>query len=226
MNFSILERRLIEHLRGRIRRGEISERGLARLSGFSQPHIHNVLKGARHMTAEVADAVLARLGLEVEDLLAPEEIRRRLAQREFKDSNFREVPVLKGRIAGGQPFPVETAWTGSRAFTAEFLKRYTRPVLVKVGAAEVSMLSTIQPNDLLLLDQAPERRRTPRFTRIYALSLEEGGTVKRCEIVGRQLIIVPENMQQRGFLPQTVSVEERNILDVIKGEVVWIGREL
>jgi hypothetical protein len=44
--------------------------------------------------------------------------------------------------------------------------------------------------------------------------------------VERDLVIVPQNMQQRGFTPQTISLEDQNILDVIRGEVVWIGREL
>ena len=226
MNFATLQKRLIFHLKTRVRRREMSERGLARLTGFSQPHIHNILKGVRQLTPDVADSILDRLEIEVEDLLGPEEIRRRLPQREFKASPFREVPVLKGRIAAGQPFPVETVWTASRVFTAEFLKRYANPVLVKVGPSETSMLPTIQPSDLLLLDQSPERRQRPRLNRIYALSLPEGGTVKRCHIVGREMLIIPENMQQRGFAPQTISLEDRNILEVVRGEVVWIGREL
>ncbi len=226
MNFSTMERRLLENLKARVRRGEMSERGLSKLIKFSQPHVHNVLAGKRHLTAKIADAVLARLEMEVEDFLAPEEIRRRLPQQGFKDSPFRSVPVLKGRIAAGQPFPLESGWTGSRAFTAEFLKRYDRPILVKVGLNETSMLPTIQPGDLLLLDQSPERRQQPKFSRIYALSLAEGGTLKRCEVVERELVIVPENMQQKGLTPQRLSLEDKNVLDVVKGEVVWIGREL
>jgi hypothetical protein len=88
------------------------------------------------------------------------------------------------------------------------------------------MLPTIQPNDLLLLDLSPERRRHPKMTRIYAVSLEEGGTVKRCEVVGRELVVMPENMQQRGFSPRTIPLTDRDLLEIIRGEVVWIGREL
>jgi DNA-binding transcriptional regulator YdaS (Cro superfamily) len=226
MNFASLERRLLEHLRGRVRRGEISNSALARLLRLSPAHVHNLLNGVRQMTPEVADTVLRRMGLEIEDLLSPEELRPRGMQREFKDSRFREAPILKGRIAAGQPFPLEAVWTGSRAFTSEFLKRYTDPILVKVGPGEISMLPTIQPNDLLLLDQSSERRKRPRMTGIYALSLEDGGTVKRCEIVGNELVIMPENMQTRGFSPRTISLVDRDILEIIKGEVVWIGREL
>ncbi len=226
MNFAALERRLLEHLRGRVRRGEMTNSALARHLRLSPAHMHNLLSGVRQMTPQVADVALHRLGLEITDLLSPEELRPRAPQREFKDSRFREAPVLKGRIAAGQPFPMEAVWTGSRAFTSEFLKRYTDPILVKVGPGEISMLPTIQPNDLLLLDQSAERRRNPRMTGIYALSLEDGGTVKRCEIVGSELVVMPENMQNRGFSPRTISLVDRDILEIVKGEVVWIGREL
>ncbi len=226
MNFSELEQRLLGNLRARVRRREISERRLAINTGFSQPHIHNVLKGARQVTSAVADRIMARLGMAVEDLFDVEELERVLPTRDLKDSPFREVPVLKGRIAAGQPFPVDARFSGSRAFTAEFLKDFVRPVLVKVGASEISMLPTVQPNDLLLIDQDDEKRRKPVFRKIYALSLEEGGTIKHCEVVEGELVIVPENMQQRGFNPRTIPLADRNILEIVRGVVVWIGREL
>lgn len=226
MNFSAIERRLLDHIRARVKKREISERRLAIETGFSQPHIHNVLKGARQLTSEVADRLMARLKIDIEELFEVDELERVLPYREFRDSPFREVPMLKGRVAAGQPFPVDTRFSGSRAFTAEFLQHFTRPVLLKVGAGETSMLPVIQPNDLLLIDQNEDKRRKPEFSKIYALSLDEGGTVKHCEVVNGELVIVPENMQQRGFSPRTVSLEERNILEIVRGQVVWIAREL
>lgn len=226
MNLSQIEKRLIDHLRARVAKGEISERRLAMQAGFSQPHIHNVLKGARQMTPGVADKLMARMNITIEELFEAHELERVLPHRTFEDSPFQQVPMLKGRIAAGQPFPVDARLAGGRAFTAEFVKRFRRPVLIKVGASEISMLPTIQPNDLLLIDQDEQRRRKPMFSRIYALSLKDGGTVKHCEVVEDELVIVPENMQQRGFAPQTVSLEGENILDIVRGEVVWIGREL
>lgn len=55
------------------------------------------------------------------------------------------------------------------------------------------------------------------------MSLEEGRTVKRCDVVGRELL---ENMQQRGFSQRTIPLAGRDILEIIRVEVVWIGREL
>jgi transcriptional regulator with XRE-family HTH domain len=74
MDFQDLERRFIEHLRGRIRSGALTERGLARMAGISQPHVHNVLKGKRVFSIETADAILHVLRLDLLDLLKPDEI--------------------------------------------------------------------------------------------------------------------------------------------------------
>ena len=65
-------RSLLERLRKRVSEqlaaGEWTERGLARRAGISQPHLHNVLKGIRSMTPEVADRLLTTLQMSVDDL--------------------------------------------------------------------------------------------------------------------------------------------------------------
>ena len=74
MTFHELQRRLLDRLRRKIRSGEVTERGLAKLSGISQPHLHNVLKGKRVLSVEMADEILHNLGLNVLDLVEPEEL--------------------------------------------------------------------------------------------------------------------------------------------------------
>ena len=54
---------------------------VARLAGVSQPHIHNVLKGKRFFSLEKADQVLRSLGLDVLDLVEPEEWNQRHLHR-------------------------------------------------------------------------------------------------------------------------------------------------
>jgi len=73
MTFRVLYRRLIDDLRERVRSGEVTERGLARASGISQPHLHNVLKGKRELSPAMADAILKQLDLDLLDLIDPEE---------------------------------------------------------------------------------------------------------------------------------------------------------
>ena len=54
---------LVQRLRDMVRNGELTERAL------SQPHIHNVLKGKRALSVEMADVILNALNLDVHDLL-------------------------------------------------------------------------------------------------------------------------------------------------------------
>lgn len=70
VNITCLFEKLIETVNYNIRNGVATERGLARRVGISQPHMHNLLKGARGMTPETADRLLASLGLSVADLVA------------------------------------------------------------------------------------------------------------------------------------------------------------
>lgn len=71
MDFETLYERLTTNLRDRVRRGEVTERGLARITCVSQPHIHHVLSGKRLLSAEMADRILHRLRLDLLDLLEP-----------------------------------------------------------------------------------------------------------------------------------------------------------
>jgi predicted XRE-type DNA-binding protein len=68
--FVQLYQRLASSLRTRIQNGEFTERGLARVVGVSQPHLHHVLAGKRQFSAEMADQVMRRLQLNVDNLVA------------------------------------------------------------------------------------------------------------------------------------------------------------
>jgi plasmid maintenance system antidote protein VapI len=74
LTFGELKLRLIKTVNARILNGEFSERGLARILGISQPQIHNVLKGARKLHADLADRLLAMLGLSLIELFREEEV--------------------------------------------------------------------------------------------------------------------------------------------------------
>jgi len=74
MDFEQLHGRLVHHLQRRVKSGEITERGLSRLTGVSQPHIHNVLKGKRVLSLSRADGILRQLHLDILDLLEPHEL--------------------------------------------------------------------------------------------------------------------------------------------------------
>jgi transcriptional regulator with XRE-family HTH domain len=74
MNLHKIQQRLIAFLRERVRSGEITERGLARATGVSQPHIHHVLNGKRRLSLETTDAILRQTHMDLLDLIEPGEM--------------------------------------------------------------------------------------------------------------------------------------------------------
>jgi len=74
MYFELLQLRLIAHVQRRVHCGELTERGLARHTGISQPHLHNMLKGARVLSPQMADILLHYLHITLLDLLDENEL--------------------------------------------------------------------------------------------------------------------------------------------------------
>ena len=69
LTFERLQLNLIQQLRDRVHNGEITERSLARGTGISQPHLHNVLKGKRLLSIQKLDRILSYLELDLLDLI-------------------------------------------------------------------------------------------------------------------------------------------------------------
>jgi transcriptional regulator with XRE-family HTH domain len=76
MTFRELHDRLVSEIRERVRNGALTERGVARMTGVSQPHIHNVLNGKRVLSADTADEILRQLSIDLLDLIKPEDFAR------------------------------------------------------------------------------------------------------------------------------------------------------
>ena len=74
VNFQTLQARLLAEVNTRIDNGYFSERALGRLTGISQPHLHNLLKGARKLSPQLADILLDQLGISVLYLLTADEL--------------------------------------------------------------------------------------------------------------------------------------------------------
>jgi len=73
MTLGDLQQRFVALLRKRVRNGEVTERGLAKLVGVSQPHMHNVLRGKRAFSLQTTDDMMRQLRVDVLDLVEPSE---------------------------------------------------------------------------------------------------------------------------------------------------------
>src|ERR1700761_1830408 len=74
VTFHTLRTRLVAAVNARLQNGEFTERGLAKILGVSQPHIHNVLKGARTLQWDLADRFISDLGIRILDLWNEDEL--------------------------------------------------------------------------------------------------------------------------------------------------------
>ena len=221
MTFHELEARLRERLKQMVRRGEISERQLALRTGYTQPHIHNVLKGARGVNAELADALLLCVQMSLDDLLQGEaEIVVGLAAGQV------QVPLWRGQVGPRHRFPDEADPVGYRLFPPAFLARFVGPVLMQLAPEEDAMSPFIEPGDLVLVDRAEGPRQGPVFDFAYVLSLCGHGAVCRCQLVGSALVLLAENGRRSFRLPDHLALIKRNVLDVVRGRVVWTCREI
>jgi hypothetical protein len=91
ISFEALLERLIFAVNARIKNGEYTERGLARILGISQPQMHNVLKGARTLHTDLADRFLWKLGISVLHLFKEDELSDELRAR----LSALELPALR-----------------------------------------------------------------------------------------------------------------------------------
>lgn len=141
----------------------------------------------------------------------------------FTGSEPIEVPLLDDKIAAGAPLPISGNWTETRFFTHSFLRKFTDPILIEVGKDQDSMIPVIFPGDLLLIDRKPVEK--PKHGNIYAVTLDDGGSVKYCEIQNNKLLVTCEN-RFSDFKPVSIDLKGRTLDQIIVGEVVWVGREL
>jgi plasmid maintenance system antidote protein VapI len=81
VTFELLGERLLAFVRLRIKNGEYTERGLARILGISQPQMHNVLKGVRGLRPALADRFLRKFGITALELLSDVELEDALSTR-------------------------------------------------------------------------------------------------------------------------------------------------
>ncbi len=221
--FREITARLLHYLNERVRRGELTERGLARLTGYSQPHIHNVLKGARILGMELADQVMGLLDIPLTSLLTQEE----LAGRAPPDvASGVPVPILAGYLGGGSSYPRFSPSLERRSLPASLVSGLVSPVLVRAHVDEKFMWPLIWPRDLLLLDRSPRERRQPMFEGVYALSWAKKGHLTRCRRVGQALVVMVDDAADPPPISKPISLENRNILDIVQGKVVWLEREL
>ena len=216
MTLAELQNRLLAAVQQKVGRGDWSERRLAHLTGYTQPHIHNVLKRTRGLNLRLADSLLRLLGLTIEELVNG---------CGAQTSASGPLAVCSAPFGLRRPFPEAEEQAASPLLAPALSAGLIDPVVMRLAPGEDSMYPLLLPGDYLLVDRAAPLRTRPDFQHVYVLRLRGRGVACRCQVTGSALVLVSDN-RSSAHLPAQVPLGHGDILDIVRGKVVWAGRQL
>lgn len=224
LHFARLERRLLEALRRRIANGETTERRLARQVGLSQPHVHNVLKGARALTPAVADLLMEGVGLSALDLVQTTELWDALRSRSPMDPGLRHVAVVEGRVSTQDPFPDLGERTDWLCLPASITRTMGRPVFVKASLDD-EVHSFFPDVEVALIDTDESARVIIVPGQWYVVRIDGVGLFRQIRRENHRLILLGQTGLFDSRLPSMLTVHDGSVLQFIRGRVGWMGRD-
>ena len=213
MDFQLLHTRLLALLRARVRNGEITERALARITGVSQPHLHNALKGARLLSTAMADQILARLRIDLVDLLTAPETLRSPYNGSLQSGACRTVTLLDGTIGPGYPYPQAIGRSGYPFHQAD-VDPLQSPVAAWL-APDPCRPAAFNGAGVVLLDCSAGPRFDPHEDAYFALDLDGASTIGRVRRDGLGWCL----WVHQSATWQPIPHAPRSSLDLIKGRV-------
>lgn len=217
MYFQDLRDKLVGIARERIQAGELTERGLARKCGISQPHIHNVLKNVRLPSTEAMDRIMQALDIRATDLL--------WGVSAEPGAHFRAVPLVRSRIGPGSD-ALLTSVRGHFPFPELLLKGLVDPLAANLGP-DLVLPRGLLAHDLVLLDQNPLVRSSPSGDAgVWVVREGSSLSVRYLRREGTRLYVGNEATHDQPERWHTVLLTQRNILDIVRARIVWTSREM
>ena len=222
-NFHEAQARLLSALHDRIHNGDLTERGIGRLTGISQPHVHNVLKGVRTLSPEVFDLILAALNFSLLDLYSKEEL---LAHLDWRHGSYRnlEMAFLQSAIGPKMPWPAG----------ASGRQQYLVPGWVKSSADDLALVRLVPDErmgnlvancDLAILDISDRARTELSPAGVYAVEREHEVILRYLRYGGHCLYVADEQSLNLPARWEPVQLPDRGVAGLVRARVIWVGSE-
>lgn len=222
VTFTTMQRRMVAYIRRLMANGDLTERGLARLVGVSQPHIHNVLKGARTLSPEIGDQIANVLGISLLELADSSELASVLDERAPEDPAFRLVRAAGGTVSPYQRFPDLMAAARCVKLPAGAVAHVERPVLAGFQA-DLEMSQCFRGATHILLDLSEKARLTVSEPCWYVLRWGGAGYLRQIRREGGALVILGQRSWQPMAIPDRIPLGDLPALTVIRGRAAWCG---
>jgi len=207
VTFELLLLRLRGLLREKVRNGELTERGMARATGVSQPHLHNILKGIRVLPPELADELLALAGLDLFILMG-------MKQFELDAVSNIQPAGLTDR---------------SSPEIDKFVSKSDDP-MVSLPYFQLPPDSSMEPcfrsGDIVYYEQGVEQRTILSARSAYLVSHNDHIYVRYLRMGGQRLYLASQESLQNPVRWDYVSLTDRHILEIVRGRIVWICRKV
>lgn len=214
MTLAAMHERLLASARERVRNGDLTERGLARLAGISQPHLHNVLKGVRSLSTEHADSILQGLQITPADLL-------RTAGAVHAS---RQVPLLSG-LLGCETRDFDPDRTAGQINAPEHVAAAAeRPLGIRLGI-DTHAWPRFEPRDLVLIDQSERVRTQIDKDATYLTMTSRGPRLRYVRFGGVRLYLPSERTLAVPARWESVERDERGLPAIVLGRVIWASRQ-
>lgn len=220
LTFEELRTRLVEDLRSRVRNGEITERRLARVTGISQPHVHNLLKGIRALTPDLGDQILKALHISLSDFLESQGGAATATESQQANATCRYINVLDGVIGPSHPWPSQINTTARLKLTDPATIHLMNPVAACVGE-DVRMAGVFSKNDMAVLDQSVEARSGVDPDGLYLLKAGACGVIRRCRLSSLALYVFAEDCQSRPGAWQRIPLSAVPLPKTLRARVIF-----
>jgi transcriptional regulator with XRE-family HTH domain len=219
--FELFQERLLQKLRMRMRNGELTERSLARLIGISQPHVHNVLKGARILSPEIADIILRKLGMSLLDLIEADELESAMARR-LARRTFTLVPLLEGAIGPGHQWPEKIA-PGDGVWISVNGTQASQNMAATRLAHDPQMNAAGSAGCIALLDLSERARSTFDPNSYYGISHHKQSYLRKLRVTDMAIYLLTDGVENAP--DQWVRIDGQNrMTDIVRGKVLLIGQ--
>ncbi len=194
LTFEELRTRLLDNLRFRVRNGELTERGLARMTGISQPHIHNIVKGVRALSPEMGDEILRALRMSLLDLVELSSPIR--PDRLQAVPGYRFINMLDGYFGPCQPWPTTVSGSDRLLIQEVHASRMTNPIAGRT-VEDVRMGALFSANDVVVLDQSLSARAEVDSDALYLVKQDGCGLIRRVRLTHSAVYIATEDTLHR-----------------------------
>lgn len=179
---------------------------MARATGVSQPHLHNILKGIRSLPPELADQLIALAGFNLPHLM---ETNGSLVEPGI------HAPIAKmaGNLVEKEILTNISGMDRSGFATFQLL-------------SDAAMEPRFLAGDIVYYQPAALARTQLNAHAAYLVSLNNHILVRYLRMGGKRLYLVSEDNIRDPMRWDYVSLADRHILEIVRGRIVWICRKV